>query len=174
MGLGGAEHWLPALPNAAWFFHASPPNYLALRDDHPAQGFLAATFHSPAIPPPLLGLGLPLLPLLSCPPVAKTLRRAGRRLVSEDAALVAVDPSGWHTYGLIWLETGVRFDVDGAVCFSTSVSPLGPLGLVVWIDNQYMTFSPEGRLRFGTLSNSAACLAVHDVRVRSADRGTLL
>ena len=59
MGLGGAAQRFPALPNAAWFFFASPPNYLSFRDDLPAQGFLAATFQAPAIPAPLLGAGCP-------------------------------------------------------------------------------------------------------------------
>ncbi|MDZ4158214.1 MAG: hypothetical protein U1B80_00340, partial [Anaerolineaceae bacterium] len=44
LGLGGAARRLPALPNAAWFFHASPPNYLSLREDRPAQGLLGAAF----------------------------------------------------------------------------------------------------------------------------------
>jgi len=44
LGLGGSVRRFPALPNTAWFFYASPPNYLSLRDDQPAQGFLAATF----------------------------------------------------------------------------------------------------------------------------------
>lgn len=50
-GIGGTCRRLPALPNCAWFFYASPDNYLALHDTHPAQGFLAATFSSPLIPP---------------------------------------------------------------------------------------------------------------------------
>src|SRR5690606_11855703 len=37
--LSGAERLrLPVLPNTAWFFFASPPNYLSLLDDLPAQG----------------------------------------------------------------------------------------------------------------------------------------
>src|SRR5512144_3136865 len=32
LGFGG-ERRIPALPNAAWFFFASAPNYLSLRDD---------------------------------------------------------------------------------------------------------------------------------------------
>jgi hypothetical protein len=48
---------LPALPNTAWFFFASPPNYLSLRDDLPAQGALAAVFRSPRLPASLLVLG---------------------------------------------------------------------------------------------------------------------
>jgi hypothetical protein len=78
--LSGAEELrLPALPNAAWFFFASPPNYLSLRDDLPAQGGLAATFSAPNLPPPLLlpaGLALPLLALR---PTTRWLRRLARR-----------------------------------------------------------------------------------------------
>ena len=63
--LSGAEPLrLPALPNTAWFFIASPPNYLSLRDDLPADGALAATFRSPRLPAILFApaaLGLPLL-----------------------------------------------------------------------------------------------------------------
>src|SRR5512147_1754689 len=43
LGVGGAARRLPVLPNAAWFFYAGQPNYLAFRDTHPAEGFLAAT-----------------------------------------------------------------------------------------------------------------------------------
>ncbi len=55
LGLGGTARRLPALPNAAWFFYASPPNFLAFRDDLPAQGLLAATFRLPLLPAPLFG-----------------------------------------------------------------------------------------------------------------------
>ena len=39
LGFGGNPFSLPALPNAIWFFHASPKNYLSFREDKPAQGF---------------------------------------------------------------------------------------------------------------------------------------
>ena len=66
LGFGG-KHLLPALPNAAWFFFASPPNHLSLRNDLPANGALAATFRSPPIPawvftPTILTLPLLLIP----------------------------------------------------------------------------------------------------------------
>jgi hypothetical protein len=63
LGLGGAARRLPALPNCAWFFYASPENYLSLRDDIPAQGLLAATFASPNIPPLAF---IPVLPFCRC------------------------------------------------------------------------------------------------------------
>ena len=37
---------LPALPNAAWFFHASEQNSLTLEDDQPGFGWLTAVFQS--------------------------------------------------------------------------------------------------------------------------------
>jgi hypothetical protein len=173
LGLGGTARRLPALPNAAWFFWASPPNYLAVHDTHPrwpeghaAQRFLAATFASPAIPAPLVASGALALPLLAWPLAARTLRRAARRIVREDAALLRVDPTAWHTYGLEWRAEGVRFLVDGAGCWSTAVAPATRLGLVLWIDNQYAAFPPGGRLRFGTLPNpEPAWLELVDVAV---------
>ncbi|HNB51355.1 MAG TPA: hypothetical protein PK530_05410, partial [Anaerolineales bacterium] len=40
----GSGRKLPALPNTAWFFFASPENHLSLRGDLPANGALAGTF----------------------------------------------------------------------------------------------------------------------------------
>jgi len=153
MGLGGSSRRLPALPNAAWFFFASPANYLSLRDDRPAQGFLAATYSSPAVPAPLLGMLLVGLPLLGWSASARYLRRLARRSIHDDSCLVETDVAQWHTYGLAWHEDRVHFFVDGDECFATDVVPHPPLGLVLWIDNQYAALPPAGRLRFGTLAN---------------------
>lgn len=149
--LGGSVRRLPALPNAAWFFYALPPNYLTLRDDSPGHGFLAQVFSSPRIPSALLapaGLAAPLLAFRS---FARLARKVARRVIQEDAARIHVDVTQWHEYALTWQASEVRFSVDGMDCLVTQVSPRGPLGLVLWIDNQYMAFPPDGRLRFGTL-----------------------
>ena len=61
----------------------------------------------------------------------------------------------WHTYSLVWQEGRVSFMVDGRYLYETGVSPIGPLGLVIWVDNQYAAFPPDGRVRFGTLENPA-------------------
>jgi hypothetical protein len=152
LGFGGGRR-IPALPNAAWFFFASAPNYLSLRDDLPAQGGLAATFQSPRWPTALLGLGALALPLLALPPVRRIIRRLGRRIVQQDAAAVETDPSEWHAYGLEWAQRRVTFYVDGNPLFETSVAPFGPLGIVIWVDNQYAAWPPSGRFSFGTLAN---------------------
>jgi hypothetical protein len=152
-GIGGTRRRLPVLPNCAWFFYASPDNYLALHDTHPAQGFLAATFSSPLIPPYILAAGVPVLPVLAMAPAARLFRRFLRLFVKESAALLEVDVTDLHSYQLDWHAGEVRFLVDGEIKFTTPVSPLGRLGLVLWIDNQFAAFPPNGRVRFGSLDN---------------------
>lgn len=148
---GGTARRLPALPNAAWFFYALPPNYLTLRDGTPGHGFLVQTFRSPRIPSGLLAAGGLGLPLLAWRPAARLLRKAARRVILEASARVHVDVTQWHAYELQWTADETRFAVDGKECLITPVSPRGPLGLVLWIDNQYMAFPPDGRLRTGVL-----------------------
>lgn len=142
----------PALPNTAWFFFAGKPNYLAFHDNHPAQGFLAATFSSLPLPFILLSLGAPLAPLLAWPAAARLLRRAARILIKESAVQVSVDPTGWHTYRIECRKDGVQFFVDQVPVYKTAVVPKGKLGLALWIDNQYAAFPPDGRVRMGDLS----------------------
>ncbi|MGC8838200.1 MAG: hypothetical protein ACP5UM_07270 [Anaerolineae bacterium] len=170
LGFGGTARLLPALPNAAWFFHASPPNHLTLRDDLPAQGFLAAAFSSPRLPSLLLALGMPFLPLLLWRPAARALQRLARGVVQEDGVSLDLDPTQWHAYALEWRAGGVRFVVDGQTVLETGISPRGPLGLVLWVDNQYAAFRPEGRLAFGTLScGEPAALEVTSLSVAALE-----
>jgi hypothetical protein len=155
------------LPNAAWFFYASPPNYLSFRNDLPAQGFLAATFQSPAIPSPLLALGSPLIALLVVPCVAQLARRLLRLLARQDAALVQSEVTAWHTYTLTWEPEQVRLAMDGQNMLETPLSPHPPLSLVLWIDNQYAALPPRGILRYGTLPNpEPAWLELAEIEVR--------
>ncbi len=146
---------LPALPNAVWFFYASPANYLSLREDLPAQGLLAATFQSrgtPAVLPGLAALGAPVLGL---PGVGRLGRRILRQWVRQDAALVTSDPTAWHSYTIRWDPGIVRLLVDGDLILETAAAPVGRLGLVIWIDNQFAAFRPDGRLSFGIEPNQA-------------------
>lgn len=169
IGLGGMSRRFPALPNAAWFFYASPPNYLSFRDDLPAQGLLAATFCAPRLPGWLMALGALGLPLALIPWVGRVARRAARRLVRQGTELLQLDPTAWHEYGLAWEEKRVVFRVDGGVAFSTPTAPIGPLGWVLWIDNQYAAWLSDGRLRYGFLPNpQAAWLEISDFGVEKS------
>jgi hypothetical protein len=171
LGVSGTARRLPVLPNAAWFFSAGAPNYLAFRDTHPASGFLAATFSAPRLPSWVFAPALLAFPLLAIPGTARLLRRAASALIGEAAAQVPGDPTQWHAYRLDWEAERARFWVDGVELFSTPVTPRGRLGLVIWLDNQFAAFPPSGKLQSGTSPNpQPAWLEVAGIQVH---QGTL-
>lgn len=143
LGPGELLPRLPTLPQAAWFFAASPACYLSFRDDKPYAGFYAQVFSSGRFGPKLLQAALVL------PVAPRTTRRIVRDLVAEDGAAAGVDPRDWHTYVIDWAATGCTFQVDSRTILEAAISPKGPLGLVVWIDNQYAAFDPGGHIRWG-------------------------
>ncbi len=152
----------PALPNAVWFFHASAQNYLSFAEDKPAQGFLAQTFRAPKFHPLLIAAGLTL-------PFS---RRAARKLLSkvidEDAVALKVDVTQRHSYQLEWSPSRVIGWVDNIRVFESSVSPRPPLGIIVWIDNQYAAFTPQGKIGFGILENAEpAWIEIENLKVTS-------
>lgn len=164
IGFGGGQK-LPTLPNAAWFFFASPQNHLSLRDDLPASGALAAVFRAAAVPWPLLALGIPAAPLLVLRPFVRLVRRLGRRMVKEDSVRLGHDPTSWHRYELTWQEEGAALSLDGTVVLESGVAPSGPLGLVIWIDNQYAALTPEGKLGWGTLPNPDGWIEIKELDI---------
>jgi hypothetical protein len=153
LGFGGTAGRFPVLPNAAWFFHASPPNWLSFRNEIPAQGFFAGTIHSPRVPSLLFVPALFALPFLALRPISRLLRKMAGRMVRQDAAAISVEVTKWHEYSIQWLRASVEFKIDGETTMQTSISAEPPLGLVLWIDNQYAAWTPEGRLGYGTLDN---------------------
>ena len=152
LGLGGGMRRFPALPNSAWFFFSSPQNYLSFRNDLPANGFIAQTFHSPRFPTPLLALGAMGFPALLWPWLARKLRSSLRYIVAENSFPINIDVTQWHNYTLEWRNDQVSFKA-GNQTFDTEIVPKGPLSFVLWIDNQYASFPSSGKLSFGTLAN---------------------
>ncbi len=166
LGFGGGVRRLPALPNAAWFFIASPPNFLSLRDGLPVQGALAATFRAAQLPSPLVALAAMSLPLFFWKVSAQWLRRMGRHLIQQDAVSLCLDLTQWHSYQLTWLPQETAFYVDEALVLKTRISPRPPLGQVIWIDNQFAALPPDGRLSYGTLANpEAAWIEVESIQM---------
>jgi hypothetical protein len=168
LGFGGQPGRLPTLPQAVWFMHASPPNWLSLRDGPqsnsnkaiPANGFFAGTFLSPRFPSFLFLPGLLAFPLLPLRPASRLLRRLASRIIRQDAVRVILDVTQWHEYCIQWLSEGCTFSVDGSEILSTPYSPCPPLGLVIWIDNQFAAWTPQGQLGYGTLENPTAWLEI--------------
>lgn len=171
LGFGGNPFRLPALPNAAWFFYASKENYLSFRDPStaphngsaqgvPANGFLAQTFRSPKFHPALIPAGLAL------PFSHKATRKLLGGVIDEDAVSLRVDVTRWHAYSLDWSPKRVLFQVDNLRVLESPVSPRGPLGVVIWLDNQYAAFHPSGKIEWGVLEGREAWLEVEALSCR--------
>jgi hypothetical protein len=148
---GGMSRVLPVLPNVAWFFYGSVENYLSLKDDGLGAGFRAQTFRAPLLPSFMSILAVPTLPLLIFPAGVRLLRKLLRLVVKEDSKTLQINTKTWHTYSLEWRSDEVVFEVDEEQVFRTKIVPNGRLGLVIWIDNQYFRFDPDGKLKFGVL-----------------------
>ena len=186
LGFGGNPFRLPILPNAVWFFHASEQNYLSFKDPSTAvgldtigkaptystsggsarppavNGFIAQIFRAPKFHPLLLAAGM------AFPFSRKRTRKYLGRIIDEDAATVSVDVTEWHSYRLEWSPTRSAFWVDEALVLDSPVSPRPPLGLVIWIDNQYAAFSPNGRIAYGILEGKEEWLEIEDIIIRDA------
>ena len=156
LGFGTNRFRLPTLPNAAWFFGASQENHLSF-SGKPAQGFLAQSFRSPKFHASLIpaGLVLPFSP--------KTTRSMLSKVIAEDSSALGVDVTQWHSYRLEWGQNRVVWYVDNAPVFESPVSPNPPLGLVIWIDNQFAAFTPQGKVSFGVLEGNEEWLEIEDL-----------
>jgi hypothetical protein len=167
LGGTGRARW-PALPETAWFFFASAPGYISIRDDVPGRGLLAMTYAASGFWSKAAYLGLPGLPLLVFRPVARWARRMLARMIKQDAFGPDLDPTLWQSYHMRWEKGKVIFGVDDQDVFETPISPGAPLGFVLWIDNQYAAFTPDGRLGYGFLSNSQpAWIEVSDLAIET-------
>ncbi|MGQ9793224.1 MAG: hypothetical protein ACUVSF_06035 [Anaerolineae bacterium] len=145
----------PALPRVIWFFYASPPSDMQLALDVPGYGWKAATLD--ATRPGALALA----PLAPVAVLATRLHRLYQQLwpiiqraLGVQEGLLPVDMTDWHVYVLEWRPDRAHFYVDGELVLGNAPSPRGPLGFVMWLDNQYMVVTPQGRLGWGLLEIS--------------------
>jgi hypothetical protein len=141
-----------ALPQAVWFFYASPPSNMALVPDVPGWGWKAAIVNMPFTNAMLSGLPTAIAVLW-----ARLTGRTGsaarwvQRISGAHEAPLALDWTAWHTYELDWQRDAATFCVDGEPAFRAPNPPRGPLGFVTWVDNQFAMATPHGDFRFGTL-----------------------
>jgi len=146
----------PALPRAIWFFYASPPSNMKLALDAPGRGWKAASIDA-ARPSALLlaPLALPAVLLMNARPLYRAFWPPIQRALNIKEAALSADMTAWQTYSLDWGLRRTRFYVDsgsGPELVLEAPSPRGPLGFVMWLDNQYMIVTPQGRLRWGLLA----------------------
>jgi len=140
-----------AAPNSLWFFYASPPSDMALVDGVPGWGWKAATLKA-GHPPRLLFLpaALAAIALTHVPGLGRPVMTAARRAVrAYESLLEDVPLTDWHDYDLEWQSEAAVFRVDGVERLRSPAPPSGPLGFVLWIDNQYAIASRAGKFGFG-------------------------
>jgi hypothetical protein len=145
------KRW-PTLPRAIWFFYASPPSNIKLDAHAPGRGWKAATIDALRLPALLWAPVAPVaIPLMNVRPLYRALWPAVQRALSVREASVQAEMTEWHTYILEWRRENARFAVDEETVLKCETSPRGPLGFVMWLDNQYLVTTPWGRFRYGWL-----------------------
>ena len=180
----GPQSKILALPQAIWFFYASPPSNMSLALDASGHGWKAACIDA-GRPSALAWAPIAPLLMLVCrspklyraiwpraqralgisesPPAFRQAATANHRSPTASSRLdtpartrasSTFSMTDWHTYELEWRRDGARWWVDGELVLETDRSPRGPLGFVAWIDNQYAVVKPQGNLRFGLLDTS--------------------
>ena len=157
------------LPDAVWFFAASPPSNMALTPGDAGYGWKAQVVHAQrwgalAAAPPLALSALWARVSGDVRPAARWMRRlTGARERQLDPT--QADLRAWHDYTLEWRTNQARFAVDGREVFVAPDPPAGPLGFVAWVDNQYAIVTPRGDLRFGALDCPSQWLELASVRI---------
>ncbi len=140
---GMSEQRWPTLPRALWFFFSSPPSNMALALDVPGPGWKAATIDAWRWPFLLLAPTAPIaMPLMKWRALYRRLWPIGQRAIGVHEALLDLDITAWHHYTIRWRANSVQFFVDEMLVLHAPSAPRGPLGLVIWKDNQAMSVTP--------------------------------
>jgi hypothetical protein len=154
------------LPEAVWFFYASPPSNMALVPGVPGWGWKAQVVHTMRLG--ALAATGPMALSAVWAVVTGEMQPAARwmqRLSGAHEALLNVDITTWHNYVLEWNYSEALFWVDGKLKLQAPHPPTRPLGFVAWLDNQYAVATPRGVLRFGTVTSGPQWLELDSVRI---------
>lgn len=143
---------LPTLPRAIWFFYASPPSDMKLDLKTPGYGWKAATLDALRLPFYVLVPTAPVaVPLMNIRPLYRALWPVAQKAMGVAEAALSLTMTEWHTYLIEWGTKAARFGVDDELKLEAPFSPQGPLGFVMWLDNQYAVVRPWGRFGYGLL-----------------------
>lgn len=154
------------LPEAVWFFYASPPSNMALIPGIPGWGWKAQIVHSMQISS--LAATVPLAATIAFGLLTGKTRPAARwmqKVSGAHEAILPVEMNEWHNYTLEWKHSEALFWVDDRLILRSPQSPTRPLGFVAWLDNQYAVATPRGEVRFGTVSSGPQWLELDSVKI---------
>lgn len=158
------------LPDAMWFFAASPPSNMALVPGSVGWGWKAQVVHSNRVGAVLSAL--PTAAAVAWGRISRRERAAARwvqRMSGTEEASLDANLREWHTYVIDWRPERARFAVDGAEVLSVENPPRGPLGFIAWIDNYYAIATPRGQLHLSTLASGPEWLEIESLRIMPGD-----
>ncbi len=159
------------LPEAIWFFYASPPSNMALVPKMPGWGWKAQVVHS--MRPGALLATVPLAVSTAYGLLSQDTRPAAhwlQRVSGAQEALLSVPLPEWHSYVLEWRRQEAQFWVDGQRVLRVAHPPVRPLGFVAWLDNQYAIVTPEGALRFGATATQEEWFEIDFIEIEKPGR----
>lgn len=147
---------MPTLPRAIWYFYSSPPSNMKLDLQTPGYGWKAASLDALRPVAALWAAVAPFaVPLMNLRPAYRMLWPSIQQSLRVRESIIAVDMTQWHTYVLDWGLENSHFSLSTSMPHSEALlvapSPRGPLGFVMWMDNQYLVVTPWGQLRWGLL-----------------------
>jgi hypothetical protein len=154
------------LPEATWFFYASPPSNMALVPHIPGWGWKAQVVHSMRLE--TLASSVPMGLTAAWARLSGETGHAQRwmqKLTGAHEALLSVEMNTWHTYVLEWRHTEALFLVDGQQVLRAPQPPTRPLGFIAWLDNQYAVATPRGSFRLGTVASEPQWFEIDSVRI---------
>lgn len=141
----------PSLPQAFWFFVGCPKSLLSLEPQHRHKSGLRAfqvnawslSFikHSP--------LWLLRAPFWNFKALKnKWLPKLCRTMELKETFLDG-DLRQWQSYEILWTAEALKFSVNGKIVQEAPCSIRSRLGLVIWLDNQYLYFDPWKKISWG-------------------------
>jgi len=155
---------MPARPASAWFFSNGKGNMAWTPQSHPT-GFKAATLETRTWQSLMIAPFTPLILLANRQP--RLYRWLWSRLIPHlglTESMVAIHDDDWHHYVIDWHVDSVTWTLDGTPIAHSPYAPRGPLGLCIWIDNQWLTATPDGQFDWG-LVDTTGTLEIRDVTI---------
>lgn len=161
---------IPARPASVWFFGNGNGNMAWTPHTH-ATGFKCATLETRTWQSLVIAPFTPLILLANRHP--RIYRWLWSRLMPHlrlHETMIATPDDTWHRYQIDWRTDSVTWSVDDAIIGRTPFAPHGPLGLCIWIDNQWVTATPDGRFGWG-LCDTRGTLEVRDIVITDLRHG---
>ena len=118
----------------------------------------------------MLAMAAPIaVPLMNIRAVYRAFWPKAQRALCICEAMAPAEMTDWHTYAIEWGVKQARFCVDDKIILDCDTPPRGPLGLVIWLDNQYLVATPWGRLCYGLLATpEEQWLELEQVEIRTS------